>query len=146
MPGPAPSKVQHWALRLSKAMDQDVVPFWDEEKQEWRVEIEEHLECDEMVHWLLHQKTGKSYEDCKDGHKSRAMFRFRRRHYQSAKAWHLLTRLKVDDEFEMNLDPGMLLSLLSKPTNPQGDGKVRTEAHGSTKQQMSVKRTTVIRV
>lgn len=39
-----------------------------------------------------------------------------------------------------------VMSLLSKPTNPQGDGKAAGEASGSNKQRMSVKRTTVIRV
>ena len=147
MPGPAPAKVQHYARRLSFFQKQDVTPVWDEEEKKWIITITEKIKCDELIHLLLHEETGESYTDCSDGHDINVVFRFRRGGYrQGLRPWRMRAVTKVDSVFELEISAGDIRSLLSQPTAPHGEGKASGEAAGSTKQQMNVKRTTVIRV
>lgn len=140
--------MQHIALKISRSLKQEITPYWEEETESWVIAVDEDLECSDLLHHLMHDETGQEYRSCKDGHVSRVFIRFRQGSYwQGLRPWKDKCRLEIDDgAIDVPIDIGAVLSLLAKPTNPQGDGKAAGEASGSNKQQMSVKRTTVIRV
>ena len=142
-----PAKVRHWVIRLYKPEKKIFVPVWDEEQRAWVITVEEEVKCGELLHWMLREETGEDYGDCSRKHSVRVVLRFRRRGVKAREGrWHLHARIAIDDVYEGALDPRYVISLLSKPTNPQGQGKVPTQNRGDNRQQMSVKRTTVIRV
>lgn len=147
MPGPAPAKVQHQSVRLSKALERDVSPVWNEEDQTWELAFEEEAVCGDLIHELLTHESKKCYHDCTTPHLMRVVMRYRLGGYrQGIRTWRLKARVRIDDVFDCPLDASKIISLLAKPTNPQGDGKATGEAAGSNKQTMNVKKTTVIRV
>lgn len=147
MPGPAPAKVQHWAARMRISTGQEYTPVWDEDKQTWVLTIPEHVECSDFLHGFLKQMSGECYHECTDGHSVEVVLSFRRGPWsQGVRRWRMRAVATLDGDFEEELDPSMIASLLAKPTNPKGEGKAHQEAPGSNKQQMSVKKTTVIRV
>lgn len=147
MPGPAPAKVQHIAIKISVKTQSEVTPIWDEDTGRWIIELTETQNCDKYNHALLEWETDKSYEDCDKG-KHAFAFRivFRQVGKKCARRWKTRGYVSFDDEVEIAIPVGRILSLLSSPTNPTGDGKVASAAEGSNKQNMDVKRTTVIRV
>jgi len=135
------------ALRITRSMKSECVPFWDEKSGGWVIELDESLECSELLHELMHRETGECYCSCTAGHNSKVRITFRRGAYrQGLRPWRDSCRLLVDDVMDVVVDVNAIMSLLAKPTNPQGDGKAASEASGSNKQQMAVKKTTVIRV
>jgi hypothetical protein len=140
--------VQHWAVRLSRTIKQELTPVWDAEARTWVISIEEDIACDDFLHSLMSDESGDSYSTCQAGkHHSTVLLRFRRGGFrQGLRPWKLRTTVNVDGIMSFPIDPNVIMSLLAKPTDPQGDGKARTEASGSNRQQMRVKRTTVIRV
>lgn len=140
--------MQHIALKISRSLKQEITPYWEEETESWVIAVDEDLECSKLLHDLMADETGECYHSCKGGHVSRVFIRFRQGSYwQGLRPWKDKCRLEIDDgAIDVPIDIGAVLSLLAKPTNPQGDGKAAGEASGSNKQQMSVKRTTVIRV
>lgn len=148
MPGVAPAKVQHMALKVSRAVGKECTPYWEEEAQTWVIALDETIECGDLIHMLLKHETGGNYSDCSEGHTSRVVLRFRRGAYrQGLRPWKDTCRVQLDDgaaDFPVSMN--QIMALLAKPTNPQGEGKASSEAPGSNKQQMSVKRSTVIRV
>lgn len=147
MPGPAPAKVQHWALRLTRATGIDHVPVWDEGAGTWTLLVEEKTECNDLVHFLLKETDGNERHDCTEGHMIRVVLAFRRGPWrQGMRPWKLNARVQMDDVFDGPFDPNKIMALLAKPTKPQGQGKASGESAGVVKEQMNVKKTTVIRV
>lgn len=148
MPGIAPAKVQHIAIKISRSLKREVVPHWDEEAGSWIIAIDEELECTELLHELMAHETGECYHSCDAGHLSTVSVRFRPRGRRTGpRVWKDSCDVSIDDgAVTAKINMNDVMSLLSKPTNPQGDGKAASVASGSNKQQMSVKRTTVIRV
>jgi hypothetical protein len=148
MPGPAPAKVQHLAIQLRVKTGQEITPVWDEEGQQWSMELTQTLDCTTDTHKALEAATEKCYCNCtEDNHTCKAKLVFRskgRRH--SGKRWLTKGYVSIDGQFEILIPVGVIMSLLSKPTNPQGEGKAAGESAGSNKQAMNVRRTTVIRV
>jgi hypothetical protein len=147
MPGPAPAKVQHLAAQLTATAKQEVTPIWDEETGTWRIQLEQPVECSSMIHYYLNHWTKKDYTGCEGGHTAIVRLTFRRGgRKQGIKVWKLRATVQLDDLEEEAVPPSLIMKLLAKPTNPQGDGKVGGASEGSNKQAMSVKKTTVIRV
>lgn len=108
----------------------------------------EKSECDEFLHMLMHEETGENYDECTDGHTITVVLRFRRGGWrQGLRPWRLHARVDADNGLvNVAINPSDIMALLAKPTNPQGEGKAHAESSGNNKQQMQVKRTTVIRV
>lgn len=148
MPGMAPAKVQHWAVRITRSQKKEATPHWDEESRSWIITLSEKIECGPLVHLLMGHETGRDYDNCTDGHEVTVVMRFRRGGYrQGMRPWKLRVTAEFDGGLvEVELNPADIMALLAKPTNPQGDGKAHGESAGTNKQQMNVKRTTVIRV
>lgn len=147
MPGPAPAKVQHWAVRLTHVQKETCAPVWDDEECAWIITVSEKAECSELLHMIMREETGDRYTECTDGHEIKVIIRFRRGGYrQGLRTWRQRTHADIDGVMSVPINANDVLPLLAKPTNPQGSGKASGTAAGSNRQQMSVKRTTVIRV
>lgn len=140
-----PAKIQHLMLVLSARFNQKTEPTLDSDTNTWSIKLEEELECNDMLHNLLADESGKSYDHCTAGqHNLKIEWEFRQVGGKSARRWKSRAYVLIDN-FNWNIDPNLIMSLLSKPTNPQGEGKARGESAGSNKQAASIKKAAVMR-
>jgi hypothetical protein len=143
----APAIVQHMARFLSTKTKSNVEWKQDPDADTWSIHLGGEIECCDSLHTLLAKKTGESYDNCTAGHHDlKAEIKYRRVGKKSSNRWKGKTRVWFDNTLLEGVDSNKIFSLLAKPTNPLGEGKVSSKADGSNKQTMSVKKSTVIRV
>lgn len=149
MPGVAPAKVQHHAIKMSRVVKREITPYWDESSG-WVLAIEEETGCDRLLHSLTPDHPD-DYTMCPDvcdkgKHSVRFTVTYTRRSGKSGLAhWRSRGRAEFDNMEPVDVSFSVILSMLSTPTNPQGDGKVTSTP--AAPRQMNVRsRTTISRV
>lgn len=132
MPGMAPAKVQHNAIRLSRSRKEEVTPYWDDDRNAWLIPIDARMECSQEMHSLM-DEGGCSHcaaKNCDaENHTVHVEFRFTRRGSKRGPGrWIGAASVSVDGAPSHQVPVGVVMSMLAKPTNPQGDGKVTTSS------------------
>lgn len=144
-----PSSVRHFALKLSKVLREEITPAWNASREAWIFEISEEQECNEDLHCFMDLP---GVPDAKTCDKENHVFTIRTVHAQIKRthgmnSWTVVgSTIQIDEEEEEDIPIGLIASLLTGPTNPQGDGKVSSASQSTSNQSLATKKNTVIRV
>jgi hypothetical protein len=139
-----PSSVRHTEIQLSRISGVSIEPQWNDEDETWSFHMQDEIECSPEVLLVLGRKTCNQEE-----HIARLKITFARvRRNHGMKSWKMVKcTIQLDDLDPEEVPFGVIASLLSRPTNPDGKGKISSGEHQSIENSaLGVQKKTVVRI